>query len=66
MRFLPNLAKRYERIVGEAERALLVDVDRARESLRGFLGEVKMIPGEKFGEFIAEARIDGESLIASA
>jgi site-specific DNA recombinase len=63
VRFLPNLAERYERIVGEAERALLVDVDRARDSLRGFLGEVKMFPGEKLGELIAEARIDGDALI---
>jgi hypothetical protein len=44
VRFLPGLAERYQRIVGEAERALLVDVERARESLRGFIGDVRMIP----------------------
>jgi hypothetical protein len=61
--FLPGLADRYERIVSEAERALLVDVERARESLRGFIGDVRMIPGERQGELIAEARIDGAALI---
>jgi hypothetical protein len=63
VRFLPGLAERYQRIVGEAERALLVDVERARESLRGFIGDVRMIPGEKHGELIAEARIDGVALM---
>ena len=49
--------------MSEAERALLVDVERARESLRGFIGDVRMRPGEKHGELIAEARIDGAALI---
>jgi len=44
---------------------VLVDVERARESLRGFIGDVKMIPGQKHGELIAEARMDGAALLAS-
>ena len=52
----------YERIASEAERPLLVDVERARESLRGFIGDVRMIPCEKH-ELIAEARIDGAALL---
>lgn len=61
--FLPGLTDRYERIVSEAERALLIDVGRTRESLRGFIGDVTMIPGERHGELIAEARIDGAALM---
>jgi hypothetical protein len=63
VRFLPYLAERYERIVGEAERALLVDVDRARNSLRGFLGEEKNGSRQQVWQFIAEDRIDDESII---
>lgn len=50
-------------MVSEAERALLVDVERTRDSLRGFIGDVKMMPGEKYGELIAEARIDDATLM---
>jgi hypothetical protein len=46
-------------VVSEAERPLLVDVERTRDSLRGFIGDVKMMPGEKYCELIGEARIDG-------
>ena len=35
---------------------------RARESLRGFVGDVRMIAGDKHGKLIAEARIDGAAL----
>jgi hypothetical protein len=34
-------------VVSEAERVLLVDVERRRDSLRGFIGDLKMMPGEK-------------------
>ena len=50
-------------MVSEAERALLVDVERTRDSLRGFVGDVKMMPSEKYGELIAEARIDDATLV---
>jgi hypothetical protein len=36
---------------------------RARDSLREFTGDVKMIPGEKYGQLIAEARVDGAALM---
>ena len=52
-----------ERVVSEAERPLLVDVERTRDSLRGFIGDVKMMPGEKYCALIAEARIDGAPLM---
>jgi hypothetical protein len=50
-------------VVSEAERPLLVDVERTRDSLRGFIGDVKIMPGEKYCELIAEARIDGAALM---
>jgi len=40
-----------ERVVSEAERPLLVDVERTRDSLRGFIGDVKMMPGENCSIF---------------
>jgi hypothetical protein len=58
---LPDFAGRYERIVSGAERALLVDVERARESQwihRGWQ-YVRMITARKHGELIAEAHIAG-------
>lgn len=42
---------------------LLVDVERTRDSLRGFIGDVKMMPGEKYGELIAAPRIDDATLM---
>ena len=62
-RFIPNLAECYEQIVNDVQQALLVDVNRARNSLRASLGEVKMIPGKKFVELMAEAHIAGDALI---
>lgn len=50
-------------MVSEAERTLLVDVERTRDGLRGFIGDVKVMPGEKYGELIAEARIDDAPLM---
>jgi hypothetical protein len=61
-RFLPDLAARYERLVGEAERALQGDVESARAALRGFMGAVTMTPLAG-GGLEAEARLDGKSLI---
>lgn len=46
-----------------AVRVLLIDLERGRESLCGFIGDVKMIPGDKHGEFIVEARMDDAALI---
>jgi hypothetical protein len=50
-------------VVSEAERPLLVDLERRGDSLRGFIGDVKMMPGEKYCELIAEARIDDATLM---
>jgi hypothetical protein len=54
---------RCERVVSEAERVLLVDVERTRDSLRGFIGDLKMMAGEKYGELIAPARIEDATLM---
>ncbi len=62
IRVIPNIETRYERIVGEAERALQSDVAVAREALRAYLGDVKMIP-QKGGGLVAEARLDGAVLV---
>jgi hypothetical protein len=61
-RFLPDLSERYERLVGDIGDALQSDVVAAREFLRGFMGDVRMIPQEG-GGLVAEARLDGASLI---
>ena len=60
---LPDLSDRYERLVFEAEQALqMEDVVAAREGLRGFMGDVTMMPLEG-GGLAAEARLDGVALI---
>jgi hypothetical protein len=50
-------------VVSEADRALLIDVECTRDSLRGFIGDLKMMPGEKYGELIAAPGIDDATLM---
>ncbi|HVN46914.1 MAG TPA: recombinase family protein [Steroidobacteraceae bacterium] len=64
LRFLPDAVARYKRLVEDLPATLGRDPDRAREILRGLLGEVRLVP-EKTGLF-AEISMSPGRLLALA